>query len=464
MSKRIRLPHNYAPRSYQADLFRAWEKGCRRGLLIWHRRAGKDKSGLALTSVEAFRYPGVYWHLFPELNQGRKILWDGKDLAGNSFIDAFPKSLVKRKLDQEMKLELRADRGKTSIWQIVGVDNANSLVGTNPRGIVLSEWALIAPFVWDLLRPILRENKGWALFITTPRGRNHAYRMFQMAQNNPSWFVSLKTVDDTLRDAPGEDGSPIITFSDIEQDRREGMSEEMIRQEYYCSFEGSLVGAYYADQMTRAENEGRIGVRPWVPNQPVYTAWDLGVKDAMAVGCFQSLGREWRWINYYENRGGGMTAAMKWLKNQPYIYPQLGHIGPHDINVREATTAQTRKAFALEHGFGFTLVPKMNPGEGIDMVRRAMPAMSFDASNCERLIDCLKAYRKEWDEKKQEFKDTPYHDWASHGADMVRTAVMGFRKPTPLHQYPTHASMDFDPLTYQRPLPREAKTDWDPFS
>jgi hypothetical protein len=431
-------------------------------MAVWHRRAGKDRTGLALTTKEAWVRPGVYWHLFPELNQGRKILWDGRTRDGAPFLDAFPKQIIRRKLDQDMKIELK----NGSIWQIVGVDNANSLVGTNPRGIVLSEWSLISPFVWDLIRPILAENRGWALFIFTPRGKNHAHRMYKLAIKDPRWFVSLKTVDDTYRDEKGGDGGYVVTPEIIQQERDEGMSEEMIQQEYYCSFKGSLVGAYYADQMEKAEKEGRIGLRPWEPSQPVYTVWDLGVsKDAMAVGCFQDLGKEWRWIDYYQEGGKGMVGAMQWLKSKPYIYPQLGHIGPHDIDTREISSGKSRTGFAWEHEFGFTKVPKLGVSEGIDAVRRTFPRFTFNEGPCERLIDCLKSYRKEYDEKNQEFKPKPLADWTAHGADMVRTGVMGHRKK-PTRPLPTHASMEFDPLTHDkpRPMPANATTDWDPFS
>lgn len=454
---KVTLPANYHPRSYQLELLKAWDNGCKRGAVVWHRRAGKDRTSLALTVKEAWRKPGVYWHLFPELNQGRKILWDGRDREGKPFLDAFPAAVIKRKLDQDMKIELH----NGSIWQIVGSDNANSLVGTNPRGIVFSEWSLISPFTWDLVRPILRENQGWALFIYTPRGKNHAYRTFMMAKDDKSWFSSVKTIDDTRRDAKGEDNSRVITQEDIEQERSEGMAEEMIQQEYYCSFQGSMVGTYYGDQVANAEATGRIGLRPWEPKVPVLTAWDLGVRDACAVGCFQILGKEWRWIDYYENRGQGMIGAMKWLKLKPYIYAQLGHIGPHDIDTREISTAQSRKGFAWDHGFGFTSAPKLLVQEGIDMVRRTFPQFTFNLETCERLIDCLKSHRKEWDPKKEEFKKNPLEDWTIHAADMVRTAVVGYRKAPPKN-LPTHATMEFDALRHDRP--REAKIDWDPFS
>ncbi len=463
----LQLPSNYNPRSYQLEVCEAFDRGCRRAALIWHRRAGKDKTGLAITSKELWSYPGVYWHLFPLLNQGRKILWDGRGRDGTPFLNAFPMEMRKRTLDQEMKIEFT----NNSIWQIVGVDNVDSLVGANPRGIVFSEWSLMDPLVWKLLQPILLENGGWAMFIYTPRGKNHGYKTYLHAMRDPEWFCSLKTVRDTLRDSIGEAGGPVIAEADIDKIRREGEEdgkvpdEDTIQQEYYCSFQGNLQGAIYGVQMTMAEREGRIARCPWEPRFPVNTAWDLGVGDALAIGFFQVVGREWRWIDYFEDRGGGVIAGIKEVKSKPYAYGR--HYGPHDIETREISTGKSRKRFAEEHGLLFTVVPKHLVADGIDAVRRQYPSMVFDTQNCDGLINAARSYRYEWDEKKQEFSKQPYHDWASHGADMVRTGVCGY---TPISAAPrpvVATGMDFNPLNYEkdiRSLPTEAIHEFDPIT
>ena len=474
---RILLPRNFTPRSYQEEAMRAFDLGCRRAAIVWHRRAGKDRTALAITSKELYQYPGVYWHLFPLLNQGRKILWDGRDREGKPFLDAFPPELIKRKLDQEMKIEFH----NGSLWQIVGVDNVDSLVGANPRGIVFSEWSLIDPMTWKLLQPILLENGGWAMFIYTPRGKNHAHRTFLNAQKSPEWFCSLKTVRNTVRDAPGENGTPVISEADIDRIREEGedgilVDEDTIQQEYYCSFTGSLQGAYYAEQMLKAENENRITRVPWDPRHGVHTAWDLGLSDATAVGCFQVIGREWRWIDYYENRKigatrtslkgyeAGMLGAIKWLKEKEYAYER--HYGPHDIETGEISTGRSRKDFAKDHGIIFIAVPKHSPDDGIDAVRRQFSSFLFDEVKCEPLVSALRSYRKIWDPKKQEFQPKPYHDWASHAADMTRTGVAGW---TPIIKAPRPTmavGSDFNPLTYDDPRrrPIEAEFEFDPFT
>ena len=219
------VPHNYTPRFYQIPFLRAMDKGIKRACLVWHRRSGKSKTLLNYTIKRALQRVGVYYHAFPEYNQGRKILWDGIDKEGNRLLDYhIPPEFRASTNKTELKIELT----NGSIWQIIGADNYDSLVGPNPVGLILDEWAVSDryPLAWDYFRPILAENGGWAVFPFTPRGRNHGFTLYQMAQRNPEWFCDVVTVDD----------SKAITMSDIQSERESDMSEDMIQQEFYCSF------------------------------------------------------------------------------------------------------------------------------------------------------------------------------------------------------------------------------------
>lgn len=220
----IDVPHNFRPRGYQFPFFTAMQRGVKRACLVWHRRAGKDKSVLNLTIGEMFKRVGSYYHCFPEYGQGRKILWDGIDKEGFKVLSHFPPEIIKHKNSSEMKIETI----NGSIWQIIGADNYDSLVGPNPVGLVMSEWGVSDkyPKAWDYFRPILAENGGWAVFPYTPRGRNHGFNLYQMAMGNPDWFCQLLTVEDTHAISP----------ADIQAERDSGMGEEMIQQEFYCSF------------------------------------------------------------------------------------------------------------------------------------------------------------------------------------------------------------------------------------
>lgn len=221
----MQIPHNYTPRFYQLPFLTAMDRGIKRACLVWHRRSGKSKTLLNYTIKQAFKRVGVYYHAFPEYNQGRKILWDGIDKEGNRILDYhIPQDLRASTNKTELKIELI----NGSIWQIIGADNYDSLVGPNPVGLILDEWAVSDryPVAWDYFRPILAENGGWAVFPFTPRGRNHGFTLYQMAQKNPEWFCEVITVED----------SKSISLSDIQSERESGMSEDMIQQEFYSSF------------------------------------------------------------------------------------------------------------------------------------------------------------------------------------------------------------------------------------
>ena len=287
---------------------------------------------------------GSYYYLFPTYAQGKKILWLGADKQGFKFLNHFPKQLVKRVDNGEMLAELI----NGSIFQIIGTDKIDSIVGTNPIGCVFSEYSVQNPKAWDFLRPILAENGGWAIFNYTPRGKNHGYDLYEMAKGNPKWFVQKLTVDDT----------GAITPDVIQEERDSGMSEEMIQQEYYCSFTAAIMGAYYWKEYDDAEKAGRFVNVPYDPTALVHTVWDLGIRDSMAIGFYQGVGLERRKIDYVELTGKGLPEAIKYVKEKPYTYGK--HFAPHDIQVRELGTGKSRLEVAKELGISFEIVPNIS--------------------------------------------------------------------------------------------------------
>ncbi len=413
----ITLPYRFTPREYQLPILTAMDSGIKRAVCVWHRRAGKDKTGLNYMIKEMVRKVGVYYYFMPTYSQGKKIIWDGIDKSGMRFIEHFPEELTISKNESEMKVKLKTG----SLFQIIGTDNIDAIVGTNPIGCVFSEYALQNPQAWDFIRPILRENKGWALFLYTPRGHNHGFELFNMAQLNPDWFCQVLTVDETKR----PDGSPVITPEDIEAERKEGMDEDLLQQEYYCSFSGAMSGSYYGRQMQRAIKEGRITNVPYDFNLKVNTAWDLGIGDAMVIWFFQMHGDAFRLIDYYESSGEGLMHYIKVLEDKEYIYD--AHYAPHDIQVRDLTTGKTRLETAQKMGIRFEVVPRLPLEEGIDAARRMFNRCWFDKDKTKVGIDALMNYHKEYDEKRQEFKQHPVHDWSSHAADGFRTLAMGVK-------------------------------------
>lgn len=417
----ITLPYNYIPRNYQMPVWsymQGTEEG-KRAVCVWHRRAGKDLFAINLIGCKAYERIGTYWHLLPTYKQGRNIVWNGFTRDGRKFLDHFPRELVEGENATEMRVTLK----NGSIYQVVGTDNIDSLVGTNPIGCVFSEYSLQDPGAWDYIRPILAENGGWALFIYTARGKNHGFDLLNMARRNPKWFCEVLTAGSGPEDTKRPDGTPVISDEVIQEERVSGMPEEMIQQEYKCSFEAPLVGSYYGQQMMLLDKQERLTTVPYDPLLEVDTSWDLGIGDSMSIWFFQQHGMEIRVIDYYENSGEGLSHYVKMLKERDYNYGR--HYAPHDIQVRELTSGKARIDAAREMGLKFTVVPKHEVNDGIEAVRNLLPLCWFDYEKCRRGIEALRGYRKEWNEKMKCYSANPLHDWTSHGADGFRIYAMG---------------------------------------
>lgn len=424
----IQLPHNFKPRSYQLPLLKAMDGGYKRAVCIWHRRAGKDKCLCNYVAKCMMERVGAYYYLFPTYNQGRKILWEGMDRDGFKFTDHFPKQIRYRTDNTNMQIQFvhpskREEDGSPSpgsIFQIIGTDKIDSIVGTNPIGAVFSEYALQDPAAWDFIRPILAENGGWAIFNYTPRGHNHGKTLWDMANKNPDvWFTQKLTVDDTHA----------ISQEIIEAEKTEMLEQTgndgLFMQEYYVSFDAPVQGAYYGAQMMKAEKDGRISNVPWEPQLPVDTYWDLGMDDSMTIWFVQSTGKEIRLIDYLENSGEGLQFYAKELSQKPYTYNK--HYAPPDIEVRELGTGVSRRDTAKKLGLPFQVVKNIGLQDGIDAARNLIPRCWFDKTKCERGINALNSYEKEWDEKNKVYKNHPLHNWASHGSDAFRYLAVGYR-------------------------------------
>lgn len=256
-------------RPHQVDALNAFDAGKRRQMNIWHRRAGKDFFGMQLARREIINNPANYWHMFPKHAQARRAIWTGMDSRLNAkFIElAFGGLYSKKPNDTDMFIQM--DNGAT--WQLLGSDNYNRHLGSNPLGVIFSEWALCDPKSWNYIKPILKENGGWAIFITTYRGRNHAYQMAQELKDNDKWYVDIRTVNDTVRN----DGLPIISESDIQDERDEGMSEAIIQQEYYCNPVAIIEGAIYGSPMIYLERTNRIAQLGYDPMRPAWCIWSF---------------------------------------------------------------------------------------------------------------------------------------------------------------------------------------------
>jgi hypothetical protein len=275
---------------------------------------------------------------------------------------------------------------------------------------------LADPSAWGYLRPILAENSGWALFITTPRGRNHAATFYEAARQDDTWFAESLAATETT----------VFTEAQLETERRELIREygpddgvSRYRQEYLVSFDAGVMGSYYGSMMEAAEKEKRITRVPHMPTLPVHTAWDLGIGDATAIWCIQLVGREIHFIDYIENSGVGLDWYARELDKRPWKWGT--HILPHDAEARELGTGKSRIETLQSLGFHRTMVIEQQRVEdGINAVRMVLPLSWFDAEKCARGISALQNYRRAWNEALRTYSDRPLHDWSSHAADAAR--------------------------------------------
>jgi phage terminase large subunit len=451
VSTAIDLPHNWTPRIYQGRLWNRMLGGCKRAIDIAHRRWGKDEVALHWTAMAAHDRIASYWHLLPQASQARKAIWDAiNPHTGKRRIDeAFPHELRKRTREQDMFIEFTCG----STWQVLGSDNFNSLVGSPPAGIVMSEWALCNPAAWAYLKPILDENGGWAMFITTPRGKNHAYAMYQMALNNPKWFAEVSNVLKTGR----------FSKEELEEQRAEYVSmfgkdqgNAMFEQELMCSFDAAILGAYYGGEMADAEREGRICSVPHDPSLPVFTAWDIGRTDDTSIWFYQVAWGEIRLIDFYNASGkdpihyaealhgrkievteyGVNGKPVKWELGAPipeHSHRIAYHYGqnwlPHDAKPKSFASPRSGLEQLRDFGIKSRITPSLSLQDGIQSARATLKHCWFDADRCEHGIESLKNYRREWDDDKKIFTDNPLHDWTSHASDAFRYLSLVWRNP-----------------------------------
>lgn len=425
---KIPIPHNHwRPRGHQENLWNYLSSGGKRAVAIWHRRAGKDEVCLHHAAVSALTRPGNYWHMLPEFAQGRKAIWEAVNPhTGIRRIDeAFPLQMRASTRDHDM--HLRMVNGST--WQVVGSDSVTSGggLGSSTAGIVFSEYALANPAAWAFYRPILEENNGWAAFISTPRGRNHAFSLFQYSQRTPGWFSELLTVDDTgalSHEALAEALKEYIALYGIDQ------GESIFRQEFYCDFTSSMLGSFYAREMAQVRSEGRIIEIEAEPDQYVHRAWDLGVGDDTSIWWFQAVGAQLLILDHYAASGVGLEHYAGVIEQREKEHGWLhGHdLVPHDAKVQEWGSGRTRVETMRTLGLKPLLVPRHFVDDGINAVRRTLPLCVFHPRTEDGGISALEQYRREWDEEKKAFRASAVHDWTSHPADAFRYLSMAWKQ------------------------------------
>lgn len=395
--------NGYSPRPQFIDFHNRKQRWA---VMVCHRRAGKTVSCIAdlvLSALVTNKQDARYAYIAPQYVQAKDIAW----LYVKNLTSDIPGV-------QYNESELRCDLPNGSRIRLYGAENQSRLKGLYLDGVIFDEYADMPPSVWgEVVRPLLSDRKGWAVFIGTPRGHNAFYDIWQSADEE--WFrLMLKASE-----------SGIIDPKELEAARRD-MTQDQFEQEFLCSFEAAIRGAYYGKEMKLAEEEGRICAVPHEVGVETWVSFDLGMDDSTVLWFAQYVGREIHIIDYYEAHGMALDHYVKVLREKPYVY--AGYLLPHDAKVRELGTGKSRletlENLGLKHP---TVVPAQNIEDGINAVRMMLPKCWFDARKCKTGIEALKQYRSDYDEKRSIYSARPIHDWSSHAADAFRYLAQGMK-------------------------------------
>jgi hypothetical protein len=431
----LKITHSIRP--YQQPLHSYLIGGGTRAIEVAHRRWGKDEIALIATCELAHKRVGSYWHCLPQFEQGRRALWTSVNphTAKRRIDEAFPPEIVESKNESEMFIRLN----NQSTWQLIGSDRFDKTVGSGPAGIVYSEWALANPSAWAYHRPMLEENGGWALFISTPRGRNHCKDMFDMAVRSPKWFAEVSTIHDTEALSQEQLAESLAEYISL---YGEDEGRAFFSQEYECSFNAAILGAYYAREMLAVRSEGRIAEVEALPGVPVNTAWDIGVRDDTSIWWFQIQGTQVVLLDCHtENHGHLETfAELDYQKRQEHGWPRFRDARhgewatidwvPHDASVREWGTTGGRSRLETMQLLGLNprLCPNMRKLDGINATRRTLPRCVFHPRCEEYGIPALEQYARDWDDDKKVFRNDDNHNWASHASDAFRYLALAWQQ------------------------------------
>ena len=401
----VNLGRDYRPRPQ----FRAFHDRVERfACIVAHRRAGKTVAcvhELLHGALACEKVRPRFAYLSPFLRQSKQVAWDYLRAA-----TAPARPLNASVHETELRVDFRENGGQVRLY---GADNPDALRGLYLDGVVLDEYADMDPRVWsEVIRPALADRAGWAVFIGTPKGRNAFFELWRRAQAELGWFALMLKASET----------GLIPQIELELAARD-LTEDQYAQEFECSFEAAIVGAYYGVLMRQVEADGRIAGVPYDPVALVWTAWDLGIRDATAIWFAQVVGREIHLIDYYEASGVDLGHYVREVAGRPYAY--AGHIVPHDARAKELGTGKSRLEVMESLGLkGITLAPNHRIEDGINAVRVSLPRCWFDATKCARGLDALRLYRAEHDDKLGVLRPHPIHDWCSHAADAFRYLAM----------------------------------------
>ena len=404
----INVAEKFDPRAYQIPVWRAFHKGYKRILYIAPRRCGKDVLGLSILCAAALQRVGGYAYVLPTYDSCRGIVWENVMSNGMKMLELIPSELVESMNQQQMMVKLR----NGSYIKLLGSTNYNnSIVGRTFAGMLFSEFCLQDERAWNYASPIVDESDGFAIFISTVRGKNFLFDMYEKAKNDPEWFTLLHTIDDTKH----------ISAKNWERIQKEH-SWEFIQQEYYCNFNLGIDGTIYGRSIDKLNLNEQITSVPHNPKYRVNSAWDIG-RDTTAIILWQVEGTSIKIINYHEDKGKNLEHYINVLEDmrKKYGYIWNKHFFPHDMNVVNFDGPMYTRVFkAQQLGLeNCSVVKKVLLADGIEWTRTQLMNMFIDRDKCKQLIKCLENYRFELNIDTREYSKDPVHNWASHGASAM---------------------------------------------
>jgi phage terminase large subunit len=420
-------------------MFRATVIDDKNGCMVVHRRGGKDINCMDIWLGRGLKRLGTHVYLFPLHKQARSVIWQGMDFDGRPFMEAIPDALVAKKSEARMEIDLF----NGSKLVLAGSNNYDGLMGTNPVTIIYSELSLHNPLARQYLNPIMVQNEGREILQFTPRGQNHAYDTFMIIKDLPDYHVEHLSVEQTFKC----DGvTPIITPAQIQRAKDMGMSDEMIRQEFYVDFDVGNLGAYFTREISDMKREGRICLLKPDLSLPLHSIWDLGGTDATAGLLFQVIGKYIHVLYLLHDTGRGLKYYLDEANKikQSFRCEWGHHFMPHDVAQKHQgwEHAESRLMMARQHGWLIQQVPKVNFEDGIEAMRYVLPRIRLDKLNCAQALRALSEYQREYDDELARFSKAPLDNWAVHIADAFRYLSVQYKRlydvPTPPSTYGTN--------------------------
>jgi hypothetical protein len=400
MSKDIKL--KYRPRSVFEDFHNRKERWA---VIVAHRRCGKTVACINDLIVKALlenKPHAQYAYIAPYYSQAKSVAW--------RYLERFSEPVLAKSNQSELWVELI----NGARIRLFGADNPDALRGNFLDGVVMDEMADMKPSVWgEIIRPLLADRLGWATFIGTPKGHNAFYDIYNEATKKPNWYTKVLRADQTN----------LLAQSELD-DAKATMSDNQYEQEFLCSFEAAILGAFYGQEMRRITDLERITTVDYDPMFPCHTAWDLGFNDSTSIWWFQVVYGEIRVLDHHSSNGQAIPFYTMLLdqKADEFGYKYGYHYLPHDARAKTLASGgksiieQIAAKIDIKH---LKIVPNLSLQDGIQASRLALTRCWFD-NRCEEGIECLRQYQREWDDDKKVFRDRPKHDWTSHSADAFR--------------------------------------------